>query len=243
LKQRYAFPRVTTRGYYDQRTGEMVNKNRYALYPKYKLGRIARGKEVVIFVHGMRNSRWGAIHGARLLRNKLRKLGYKYPVISFSYDAEIREAYKLDKPHELEVDHRVLTTALDIAYSNGEYNLSLFLRDLRATNMHIKIHLVGHSLGCDVISKMNIPLGGTIHLFGSPVELEDMYKLCSLTTKLVNYYNPKDEEIMDGVKKGILSRPSCLNRFEDRLNDVYSKNCFAKDHRFKSYIEKLRKFP
>ena len=67
-KQSYEFPRVTTRGYYDQNDGTVINDNWYNTYPKRKVAKIFEGKEVVIFVHGMRNSRWGAIHGARLLR-------------------------------------------------------------------------------------------------------------------------------------------------------------------------------
>ena len=237
MKQCYAFPRITTRGYYDLNTGEIKKTQPYYLYPKSKFDKISRGKEVVIFVHGMRNSRWGAIHGARLLRNKLRKLGYKYPIIAFSYDADVRGAH-LEKNY-----HKVLNTAGRIAYDNGSYNLSRFIQDLRITNPSIKIHLVGHSLGCDVISKIVLPLGGTIHLFGSPVETKDVYKLCSFTTKLVNYYNPRDEVIREGVEKGVIKRPSCLYKVEDKLNDVSTKNCYAKDHRFASYVEKLRKFP
>ncbi len=238
MKQCYAFPRVTTRGYYNLRTGEprMGHTSPYFLYPKYKLDKIARGNEIVIFVHGMRNSRWGAIHGARLLRNKLRKLGCKYPVVAFSYDAEVREAHKPNKYH------KVLRAANKIANYNGRYNLNRFIKDLRR-NPNIKIHLVGHSLGCDVISNLTVPLGGTIHLFGSPVETNDVYKLCSLTTKLVNYYNPRDEVIKEGITKGVIKKPSCFYRIEDKLNDVFTKNCYAKDHRFASYVEKLRKFP
>ena len=118
MKQQYAFPRISTRGHYDLRTGEPLKGGSYYLYPKYKFDKINDAKEVVIFVHGMRNSNWGAIHGTRLLRNKLRKLGYKHPVISFSYDAEIRGAH-LEKNY-----HKVLETATTIAINNGCFHLA-----------------------------------------------------------------------------------------------------------------------
>ncbi len=238
MKQCYAFPRVTTRGYYDLRTGKMNTTKAYYLYPKNKFDKISKGEEVVIFIHGMRNSRWGAVHGARLLRNKLRKLGYKYPVIAFSYDADVRGAH-LEKNY-----CRALHIASIIALGNGIHNLSTFIRNLHLANNKIKIHLVGHSLGCDVISNIITPLGGTIHLFGSPVETTDIKdKICSLAIKTINYYNPRDEVIKEGIIKGMIKKPSCFYRIEDKLNGVFTKNCYAKDHRFASYVKKLRKFP
>ena len=252
LKQRYAFPRVSTRGRYDQRTG-LIKKGKprlmktmkqdYFLYPKYKIDKIAMGEEVVIFVHGMRNSRWGAIHGARLLRNKLRKLGYKYPVIAFSYDAEVRGAHKLDKPHKPELYQKILGTAFKIAKYNGIYNLTNFIFDLRDKNRNIKIRLVGHSLGCDVISHIQVPVE-SIHLFASPVEADRVIGISEISGKTTNYFNPNDEVIKEGVGKGVSKMPSCLiSDLKTYGGYLKTKRCYAKDHRFKSHIEKLRKFP
>ncbi len=240
MKQCYAFPRVTTRGYYDLNTGEIKKTKPYFLYPKYKFDKISKGKELVIFIHGMRNSRWGAIHGARLLRNKLRKLGYKYPVIAFSYDADVRGAH-LEKNYT-----NVLRIASKIAGDNGKHLLK-YIEDLLNKKPLIKIHLVGHSLGCEVIlyaifrfnvcSKHETHVS-SIHLFGSPLECNDLEISCD-TYNIINYLNPTDEVIQEGVIKGKLKKPSCLVK----PTNIKSKRCHAKDHRFASYVEKLRKFP
>jgi len=227
MKQQYAFPRVSTRGYYDLRTGNKLKNNDYFLYPKYKLDRLKSAKEVVIFVHGMRNSRWGAIHGARLLRNRLRKLSYKYPVIAFSYDADVRGAH-LEKNY-----HKVLETATGIAIKNGCFHLAHYIKDLKDNNPKVKIHLVGHSLGCLVVKGASLTtelfivfpdnIIESVHLFGSPLEREmvkDLTKYRSIK-KLVNYYNPTDEVIKEGIEKGDLRKPSCLFK----PNIKYNKRC------------------
>lgn len=240
MKQSYAFPRISTRGHYNLWTGEWnEEKHGYFLYPKFKFKRIEKEKEIVIFVHGMRNTRFGAVRGGRLLRNKLRKLGYKYPVIVFTYDADIREAHKPEKYND------VLKTAKFIALQNGTVKLWSYIFDLKTKKPKIKIHLVGHSLGCDVIrycylndwlSKfVNVE---TIHLIGSPVEVDNVKKLSKYQT-VINYYNPKDEVIKEGVTKGNLKKPSCLHR----VKGITNRNAFAKDHRFKSYLKELKRFP
>jgi len=245
MKQQYAFPRVSTRGYFDLNTGENKKGYGYFLYPKYKLDKIQKMDEVVIFVHGMRNTRWGAIHGARLLRNRLRKLEYTYPVISFSYDADVRGAH-LEKNY-----HKVIKAATKIAITNGCFNLATYIKDLKKKNPDIKIHLVGHSLGCIVVAGalttaelfpvFHNDLIESVHLFGSPLEIKNVKNIerNRCVKKLVNYYNPTDEVIKEGVDKGDLIRPSCLFK----PNIKHNKNCRANDHRFKSYVEKLRKFP
>jgi len=235
MKQNYQFPRITTRGYYNQNTAEETDsrrESRYNTYPKAKVAKIFEGKEVVIFVHGMRNSRWGAIHGARLLRNRLRKVGYKYPVVAFTYDAEIRGAHIANNEPE------TIRKAEKIAKANGLHNLSSLIGDIHQNNPNIKIRLVGHSLGCDVINNVYVPVA-SIHLLGSPVSAEDVLKLPS--HKIVNFYNPKDEVITEGANSHIIFNPSCLTRITGKY--VQSKNCFANDHRAKSYFKKLRSFP
>jgi len=243
LKQRYAIPRVSTRGYFDLRTGELKEGKDmfgYFLYPKYKFENILQAPEIVIFVHGMRNSRKGSVMGTNTLRRKLRKLGYKYPVIGFTYDADVRGAH-LEKNYI-----KVLRTAYKIAGDNGEH-LSKYIEDLLNKKPSIKIHLVGHSLGCEVIlhaifrfnvcSKHETHVS-SIHLFGSPLECNDLEISCD-TYNIINYFNPTDEVIQEGVIKGELKKPSCLVK----PTNIKSKRCYAKDHAFKSYTEKLRSFP
>ncbi len=241
------FPRITTRGNYDLWTGKRI-KTGYRLYPKHKFNKIFKSREVVIFIHGMRNSRWGAQNGGKILRRKLRKLGYaKHPVIVFSYDADVREAHKPEKYN------KVLKVADRIAKENGHL-LRQFLIDFSEKNPAHKIHLVGHSLGCEVVvSCLQNPYGrpfestffniDSVHLFGSPVEVDDVvYSQETPFRKLINYVNKKDDVIQEGVDKGNLKEPSCLNVIGLR-GSIHDKRCNATDHRFKSYVEKLRRFP
>ncbi len=239
------FPRITTRGNYDLWTGKRI-KTGYRLYPKYKFDPILNNsKEVVIFVHGMRNTRYGAQMGGKILRRKLRQLGFKkHPVVSFSYDADIRGA------HVYSDYDRVIRVAERIAKANGKH-LSDFVNDLRRSNPRIKIHLVGHSLGCEVIDsylrKFNMHTD-SVHYFGSPVEVEDVLNTVFVepVTKLVNYYNPKDDVIKQEADAGRLEYPSCLHKVGEHFNPISNLKdvrCLAKDHRFKSYVEKLRRFP
>lgn len=246
MKQCYQVPRITTRGYYDLYTGKQIKHRKYYLFPKKKFQKIESGEEIVIFVHGMRNTRWGAKKGANTLRIKLRQLGYlKHPVIAFSYDADVRGAH-LEKNY-----YKVLKTATKIAIINGCFHLAHYIKDLRHKNQHIKIHLVGHSLGCIVVQGalttaelwpvFHNDLIESVHLFGSPLECGMVKNMNRnrCVKKLINYYNPTDEVIKEGVTRGDLKRPSCLFK----PNIKHNKRCYAKDHRFKSYVEKLRSFP
>ena len=208
-KQSYIIPRINTRGRYDLRTGLFLTNKKnthYTLFPKYKFDRIEKADEIVIFVHGMRNSRTGAAMGTRLLRRRLLKLGYKYPVVAFSYDADIRGAH-IDSNY-----NDVITTATVIAVSNG-IHLSKYVEDLKEKNSKIKIHIVGHSLGCIVAEHCVWLLGEgvikSVHLLGSPVELE-LAEGITRFTRVVNYYNPIDNVIIESVDRNKSKLPTCL---------------------------------
>lgn len=229
------FPRITTRGHFDLRTGKDLGKsNNYYLYPSKKFNSIIKSKEIVIFIHGMRNTRWGAQNGGKVLRRTLRKIGYKkHPVVSFSYDADVREAHKPERYN------KVLRVANSIAKKNGKL-LGKFIDDLYEKNPEIKVHLVGHSLGCNVVehTKTNV---STIHLLGSPVEINSVKEIARYADTVINYYNPKDDVIREGVDKGDLKKPSCLNKVD--IKNVKSKRCNAVHHGFRAYADKLRRFP
>mgnify|MGYP003684602419 FL=1 len=107
-------------------------------------------------------------------------------------------------------------------------------------NPEIKVHLVGHSLGCNVVehTKTNVT---TIHLLGSPVESKVVREIGRYAKNVTNYYNPKDDVIKEGVDKGDLKKPSCLNKVD--IKNVKSKRCNAVHHGFSAYAEKMRKFP
>ena len=233
MKQRYEFPRILTRGNYDLHNGDIIDGGeQYRLFPKDRVEKICiSAKEIVIFVHGFRNTSYGAKKGGQTLRRTLRKLGYKkHPVVSFSYDANVRGAGVKSKANH------ALCVGLNISMMNGKYHLSGFIRDLKANNPNIKIRLVGHSLGCDLIEHVTEHVE-SIHLFGSPVNVTDVIKMSGRCNRLVNYINVTDEVISSEP----LDKPSCLNHVF--YKGVVNRGCRAKDHRFSSYAEKLRSFP
>jgi hypothetical protein len=129
--------------------------------------------------------------------------------------------------------------ANSIAKKNGKL-LGKFIDDLYEKNPEIKVHLVGHSLGCNVVehTKTNV---STIHLLGSPVEINSVKEIARYADTVINYYNPKDDVIREGVDKGDLKKPSCLNKVD--IKNVKSKRCNAVHHGFRAYADKLRRFP
>lgn len=242
MKQSYEFPRVITRGRFNLQNGNRTGKHirDYSLFPKKKFDKIFKAEEVVIFVHGMRNSPKGAVMGGQTLRRKLRKLGYKkHPVISFSYDANIKGA------HIYSDYDRVIPVAEKIAKRNGR-NLHKFVSYFKEINPSIKIHLVGHSLGCEVIESF-LEIGrsevNTVNLLGSPVDVAHLIHLSNRNrgTKITNHYNLKDEVIREEFDLGRCNNPSCLDN--GLRNSYTNKRIKAVHHGFSAYAEGLRKFP
>ena len=86
-------PRISTRGYYDLSTGKTLKNNSYFLYPNKDFKKLIGSKEVTIMIHGLQNNNAGAIAKVLLARNRLRKLGYVYRVIGFSYDSNTTGAH------------------------------------------------------------------------------------------------------------------------------------------------------
>jgi len=235
---------ISTRGTYDLRNGKKLKNKKPFITPVKKYNNLSKAKEVVIFVHGMRNTTVGAKMGTNALRLRLRKLGYKGEIIGFSYDSNIRGAH-IDSRY-----HLTLRTAKKIAEQSGK-DLAKLIHDIRQKNYAIRIKLVGHSLGCDVVRNAFKHTGynivDTVHLFGSPVEAEDLLSPIEFigAFRIINYYNPKDDVIREGVEKGDLIEPSCLHDI-DKFNwdtNVTSKRLYAKNHGFKAHMKALRSFP
>ena len=229
---------VSTRGSFNLWTGKKLKDKPIFITPKRKFEQLKNADEVVIFIHGMRNSTVGAKMGTNALRLRLRRLGYKHPVIGFSYDSNIRGAH---------IDNRYFTTlwtAYHIADSNGE-KLKELIQKIYNVHPSIVIRIVAHSLGCEVVKAMLEGSDNTfirsLHLFGSPLEVTDVFTMRN-PEKVINYYNPKDTVIQEGVTKGDLIRPSCLHPVRN-LDGIKSKRIYAKDHRFKSQMKALRSFP
>lgn len=137
-------PRISTRGYYDLKTGKTLKRNNYYLYPKKDFQKLIDSKELTIMIHGLRNDNAGAIAKAVLARNRLRKLGYSHPVIGFSYDSNTTGA------HLIKHAKHALAVGQSIAKKNGR-NLGKFIEDFKESSPKTKIRLMGHSLGSQVI--------------------------------------------------------------------------------------------
>ena len=235
---------ASTRGSFNLWSGKKLKDKPIFITPKNKFQKLAKAQEVVIFVHGMRNSTVGAKMGTNALRLRLRKLGYKHPIIGFSYDSNIRGAH-LEKNY-----HKVLKTATKIADENGE-KLAGLINTIHKKNYHTIIRIVAHSLGCEVAKSACGRLGWnpivSLHLFGSPLETKTIIDPFEFITafNIINYYNPKDSVIIEGVERGELREPSCLYDIDikNATTNITSKRLYAKDHRFKSQMHALRSFP
>ena len=93
---------------------------------------------------GYRNDNAGAIAKVVLAKNKLKKLGYSYPVIGYSYDSNTTGA------HLIKHAKRSFLAGQVIAKKNGR-NLGKFIEDFKSDSPSTKIRLIGHSLGSQVI--------------------------------------------------------------------------------------------
>jgi len=245
--------RISTRGYYDLSTGVKLKKNSYYLYPKKSFEKLEGKKELVIMIHGLRNDKKGAIEKIILAKNRLKKLGYVYPIIGFSYDSNTKGA------HLKKSEVRALRVGQKIAKQNG-YNLSQFIIDFKKKNPNTKIRLIGHSLGTEVIlstikklatSSKNYNIIESVYFFGSSVEnnfaqlnksgtsLEKIVK-----NKILNYYCPTDEVLKQSYQDGTLKNPlGYLGSSGKTVKKFMQKRIFAKNHRFASYSLMLKSFP
>ena len=119
----------------------------YRLYPKRIFDTLVGTKEITIMIHGLRNNTSGALTKFVIAKRKLVQLGYKNPVIGYSYDSNTTGAqYILHALHALHV-------GVIIANKNGR-NLAKFVTDFKQKSPETKIRLMGHSLGAHVILSM-----------------------------------------------------------------------------------------
>ena len=121
--------RISTRGYYDLVNGKKLSTNSYFLYPKKQFSKLYGKKELTIMIHGLRNDRVGALDKFIIASRTLKKLGYTYPVIGYTYDANTKGAHL--KRSEL----KALRVGQKIALQNG-VNLAQFIIDFNG-DIHI----------------------------------------------------------------------------------------------------------
>ena len=240
--------RITTRGYYDRRTGGALRARRYSVYPPNLLRKLAGSPEVAIMVHGMRNDSAGAASKIRIASERLASLGYGHPVIGFSYDSDVVGAH-LRRGYT-----RALGVARVIAEKNGSH-LAAFLEDF--TRSHATaVRILGHSLGSEVIisAVRHLSKGGhappirSVHLFAASATREEMASARrmldgAVSDAIKNYYHEGDEELARGHDSGLNPYPAglCGMGFDD--DKFQNIPVCPENHRFASYAAVLESFP
>jgi len=245
-------PRISTRGYYDLTNGTTLKKNPYHLYPKKDFEKLIGSKELTIMIHGLGNDNAGAVEKVIIARNKLRRLGYHYPVVGFSYDSNTTGG------HLMAFAKHALAVGQMIAKKNGR-NLAIFIEDFKSISPKTKIRLLGHSLGSQVILSTvvrlfkfkNTGIIESAHFFGAsiPSDVPSSKKYGPVLQrvirgKIVNYYSPNDEVLFWGDKTNIVSGPLGLHGATGKtISKYHQKLVSPENHRFASYAAVLRSFP
>jgi len=246
-------PRISTRGYYDLSNGNTLKNNSYYTYPKNDFKKLINSKEFTVMIHGLRNDNAGAVAKVNLAKNRLRKLGYAYPVIGFSYDSNTTGA------HLIKHAKHALAAGQRIAKKNGR-NLGKFIEDFKKTSPKTKIRLMGHSLGSQVIlstleylakKKQNVGIVESVYFFGASIteDVPSSKKYGKIlqtivNTKIVNHYAPNDEVLSWANNEKYVKDPLGLNGSIGKPVSKYRQKLVKpKNHRFASYSAVLNSFP
>jgi len=246
-------PRISTRGYYDLSNGNTLKNNSYYTYPKNDFKKLINSKEFTIMIHGLRNDNAGAVAKVNLAKNRLRKLGYVYSVVGFSYDSNTTGA------HLIKHAKHALAAGQRIAKKNGR-NLGKFIEDFKKTSPKTKIRLMGHSLGSQVIlstleylakKKQNVGIVESVYFFGASIteDVPSSKKYGKIlqtivNTKIINYYAPNDEVLSWANNEKYVKGPLGLNGSIGKPISKYSQKLVKpKNHRFASYSAVLNSFP
>ena len=246
------FPRISTRGFYSLDSGVTMTNQAYRLYPKRIFDTLVGTKEITIMIHGLRNNTSGALTKFVIAKRKLVQLGYKNPVIGYSYDSNTTGAqYILHALHALHV-------GVIIANKNGR-NLAKFVTDFKQKSPETKIRLIGHSLGAHVILSMiknlakntkNKGIIEAVYLFGGSIPSDSLsVKNASYVQKIVcakirNYYSPYDEVLRTVDDWNWADTPIGYKGAYGKTISKYSQTMVKpKNHRFASYAAVLRSFP
>ena len=251
-KLKKIFPRISTRGFYSLDSGVTMTNQAYRLYPKRIFDTLVGTKEITIMIHGLRNNTSGALTKFVIAKRKLVQLGYKNPVIGYSYDSNTTGAqYILHALHALHV-------GVIIANKNGR-NLAKFVTDFKQKSPETKIRLMGHSLGAHVIlstiknlakNTRNKGIIEAVYLFGGSIPSDALsVKNASYVQKIVcakirNYYSPYDEVLRTVDDWNWADTPIGYKGAYGKTISKYSQTMVKpKNHRFASYAAVLRSFP
>jgi len=244
--------RISTRGYYDLANGSTLKKNPYHLYPKKDFEKLIGSKEFTIMIHGLGNDNAGAVEKVIIARNKLRRLGYHFPVVGFSYDSNTTGG------HLMAFAKHALVVGQMIAKKNGR-NLAIFIEDFKSISPKTKIRLMGHSLGSQVIlstverlsKNQNTGIIESAHFFGAsiPNDVPSSKKYGPLLQrvirgKIVNYFSPNDDVLFWGEKANFVSGPLGLHGATGKtISKYHQKLVSPENHRFASYAAVLKSYP
>lgn len=242
-------PRITTRGYYDLRSGASIRRAAYGVYPAKFFANLGAHNEFTIMVHGMRNDISGALAKFEIAQGRLRRLGYAHPVVGFSYDSNVAGA------HIKSSEARAVRIARAIAKRNG-WHLARFILDCKGKSPETRIRLMGHSLGSEVIlhalsylvKRPNVIEG--VYFFGSSISSCDIgskkwRKVIRTTVKnrVLNYYSKNDDVLKDASERGLLKEPIGYCGLGGKMPKCAQKMVRPKNHRFASYAATLSRYP
>ena len=246
------FPRISTRGFYNLDSGITIKNQSYHLYPKRSFDALIGAKEITIMIHGLRNNAPGALTKFGIAKKRLMCLGYKNPVVGYSYDPNTTGAQYIS--YALHALH----TGLIIAGKNGR-NLAKFVTDFKQKSPETKIRLMGHSLGAHVILSMvkylarnakNKGIVEAVYFFGGSIPSDALnprngsHVQRIVATKIKNYYSPDDEVLRLADNWNWMSTPIGYRGALGKTIPKYSQTMVKpKNHRFASYAAVLRSFP
>ena len=246
------FPRISTRGFYSLDSGITIKNQPYHLYPKRSFDALIGAKEITIMIHGLRNNAPGALTKFVIAKKRLVHLGYKNPVVGYSYDSNTAGAQYIS--YALHALH----TGLIIAGKNGR-NLAKFVTDFKQKSPETKIRLMGHSLGAHVILSMidnlarnakNKGIIEAVYFFGGSIPSDALsprngsHAQRIVATKIKNYYSPDDEVLRLADNWNWVNTPIGYRGARGKTISKYSQTMVKpKNHRFASYAAVLRSFP
>ena len=246
------FPRISTRGFYDLYSGKTIENEPYRLYPKRDFEALIDSKDITIMIHGLRNNASGALTKFVIAKKRLVQLGYKNPVIGYSYDSNTTGVQYITSALH------ALYTGVTIANKNGR-NLARFITDFKRKSPNTKIRVIGHSLGAHVIQSTiknlakNVKNKGIIeavYFFGGSIPNDALSTRNGITaqkivaTKIRNYYSPHDDVLSLVDNWNWVDTPIGYRGAKGMTIPKYSQTMVRpKNHRFVSYAAVLRSFP
>jgi len=247
------FPKISTRGFYDLKTGKTLKNISYDTYPKTSFEKISQKSEIVIMIHGLRNNKSGALAKYVIAEKRLKTLNYKHDVVGYSYDSNTAGVqYKSTALSALKV-------GVTIAKKNGK-NLSKFIKDLKSKNSSIKIRLMGHSLGAQVIlstieslakNSENNGIIESVHLFGASIPANSLSPKIHgnkfqkiVNKKIMNYYSPYDDVLKSAHDEKWVDSPiGYRGALGTTCKKYHQTQVRPQNHRFASYAKTIKSFP